>query len=247
LIREVIAPGVTIETFSVTGDATLAGRTIELAPGRVRIELAPSAFATELGGVIELGVSGGVHAQNALGAALAARAAGYQAAAIRAGLEAFRGVAGRFEMVSREPLVVVDYAHTPDGLVGTLATARELCRGRLICLFGCGGDRDRGKRPQMAAIVDERADIAVLTTDNPRFEDPAAIARDVQAGSQGRAKWIVELDRAKAIALAIAEARVDDVVVIAGKGHEKVQEVRGVEHPFSDVEVARAAIVHAKS
>jgi UDP-N-acetylmuramoyl-L-alanyl-D-glutamate--2,6-diaminopimelate ligase len=242
LIREVIAPGVAIETFSVRGEASLAASAVELAPGRTRIVLAPGTFAGELGGVIELGVSGGVHAQNALGAALACRAAGYPASAIRTGLESFRGVAGRFEMVGTSPLVVVDYAHTPDGLIGTLVTARELCRGRLICVFGCGGDRDKGKRPQMGAIVDERADLAVLTTDNPRFEDPAAIAREVEAGSQRRARWIVELDRAKAIGLAIAEARSDDVVVIAGKGHERVQEVRGVEHPFSDVEVAREAI-----
>jgi UDP-N-acetylmuramoyl-L-alanyl-D-glutamate--2,6-diaminopimelate ligase len=239
LIREVIAPGVTVVTFSVTGEATLAATRIELAPGSTTIRLAPNALGLD---VIELGVSGGVHAQNALGAALAMHAAGYAPSAIRAGLEGFRGVAGRFEMVSREPLIVVDYAHTPDGLVGTLTTARELCRGTLICVFGCGGDRDKGKRPQMGAIVDERADVAVLTTDNPRFEDPAAIAAQVQAGSRGKAKWIVELDRAAAIRLAIAQAKPDDVVVIAGKGHELVQEVRGVEHPFSDVEVARAAI-----
>ncbi len=242
LILEVIAPNVLIETFSVSGKATLAATAVELAPGHTRVVLAPSPLADQLGGAIELGVSGGVHAQNALGAALAAWAAGYDAKAIRAGLEAFRGVAGRFEVVSRDPMIVVDYAHTPDGLVGTLATARELCRGRLICVFGCGGDRDKGKRPQMAAIVDERADVAVLTTDNPRFEDPAAIARDVQAGSRGKARWIVELDRAKAIELAIAEAAAGDVLVIAGKGHERVQEIRGIDHPFSDVDVARAKL-----
>jgi len=242
LIGELLAPGVHLRTFSVKGEATLAARAVELAPGKTTIHLAPSRLADALGGRLELGVSGGVHAQNALGAALATHAAGYSPAAIRTGLEAFRGVAGRFEMVHREPLIVVDYAHTPDGLVGTLATARELCRGRLICVFGCGGDRDKGKRPQMGAIVDERADLAILTTDNPRFEDPAAIARDVEAGSQANARWIVELDRAKAIELAVAEARPGDVVVIAGKGHELVQEVCGVETAFSDVEVARRAV-----
>jgi UDP-N-acetylmuramoyl-L-alanyl-D-glutamate--2,6-diaminopimelate ligase len=242
LVREVIAPGVTVETFSVRGHASLAAARVEVAPGRTQVVLAGSPLASELDGALELAVSGAVHAQNALAAALAARAAGYPAAAIRAGLAAFRGVPGRFEVVSERPLVVVDYAHTPDGLVGTLATARELCRGRLLCVFGCGGDRDRGKRPQMGAIVDERADVAILTTDNPRFEEPAAIAHDVQTGAGGRARWIVELDRARAIELAIAEARPDDVVVIAGKGHERVQEVRGVELPFSDVDVARAAI-----
>ncbi|MEO8702882.1 MAG: UDP-N-acetylmuramoyl-L-alanyl-D-glutamate--2,6-diaminopimelate ligase, partial [Kofleriaceae bacterium] len=243
LLREVIAAGVTIETFSVRGEAALAATAVELRPGATRVTLADNAFARELGGELALAISGGVHAQNALAAALAARAAGYHAGAIRAGLEGFRGVAGRFEVVGERPLVVVDYAHTPDGLVGTLTTARELCRGRVICVFGCGGDRDRGKRPQMAAVVDERADLAILTTDNPRHEDPRAIADGVLAGAPSpRARWIVELDRARAIELAIDEAAPDDVVVIAGKGHERVQEVAGRELVFSDVDVARARV-----
>ena len=247
LLREVIAPGVAIETFSVRDRSypacALAASAVEVRPGATRVVLAASPFARELGGVIELAVSGGVHAQNALGAALAARAAGYTATAIRAGLEQFSGVPGRFEMVGERPLVVVDYAHTPDGLVGTLTTARELCRGRVVCVFGCGGDRDRGKRPQMAAVVDERADVAILTTDNPRYEDPVAIAADVCAGAPTpRARWIVELDRARAIELAIADAEPDDVIVIAGKGHERVQEIAGRELAFSDVDVARAAL-----
>ncbi len=246
LLCEVMPPGVRVARFSVRGGACeLAAGAVEVRPGGTRVPLAPSPFARELGGVLELAVTGGVHAQNALGAALAARAAGYPADAIRAGLAGFRGVPGRFEAVGERPLVVVDYAHTPDGLVGTLATARELCRagGRVICVFGCGGDRDRGKRPQMAAVVDERADVAVLTTDNPRREDPAAIAADVRAGAAApRARWIEELDRARAIELAIALAGPDDLVVIAGKGHEQVQEVGDEKRPFSDAEVARAAI-----
>ena len=245
LLAEIVPAGVRVERFSARGAACeLAAVSVEVRPGSTRAMLAPSELARELGGVLELGVTGGVHAQNALGAALAARAAGYSAAAIRAGLAGFRGVPGRFEAVGERPLVVVDYAHTPDGLVGTLATARELCRGgRVICVFGCGGDRDRGKRPQMGAVVDERADVAVLTTDNPRHEAPAAIAAEVRAGAPApRARWIEELDRARAIALAIAEAGPDDIVVIAGKGHEQVQEVGDEELPFSDVAVARAAI-----
>ena len=243
LIREVIPDGVTVHDFAVVGPAELAAREVIVTPGMTRVVLADGAFARELGGVLELRIAGGVHAQNALAAALAGRAAGYAPGAIREGLERFTGVPGRFEVVGERPLVVVDYAHTPDGLVGTLATARELCRGQLVCVFGCGGDRDRGKRPQMAAVVDERADVAVLTTDNPRHEDPAAIAADVQAGAPSpRARWIVELDRARAIELAIELARPDDVVVIAGKGHERVQEIHGRELPFSDVDVARAAI-----
>ena len=243
LLREVIAPAVVVETFSLHDGATLAARAVEVRPGSTRVVLAPSPFARELGGAIDLAISGGVHAQNALAAALAARAAGYSAAAIGAGLSGFRGVPGRFEVIGRRPLVVVDYAHTPDGLVGTLTTARELAGGRVICVFGCGGDRDRGKRPQMAAVVDQRADVAILTTDNPRHEDPTSIADAVLAGAPTpRARWIVELDRASAIELAIALARPDDVVVIAGKGHERVQEVAGRDLAFSDVDVATAAI-----
>ena len=185
---------------------------------------------------------GGVHAQNALAAALAAHALGYPADAIGRGLATFAGVPGRFEVVARAPLVIVDYAHTPDGLIGTLATARELAPdGRVVCVFGCGGNRDRGKRPQMGAIADAAADVVVLTTDNPRHEDPRAIAAEILAGvTTARARWIVELDRARAIEVAIAMARPTDVVVIAGKGHEQVQEIEGAMLPFSDAEVARA-------
>jgi len=198
-------------------------------------------LATAFDGSIELGIVGEVHAQNAMAAALAAHALGYSGAAIRRGLAGFGGVPGRFEIVARAPFVVVDYAHTPDGLVGTLATARALAT-RVICVFGCGGNRDRGKRPEMGAIADGAADVVVLTTDNPRHEDPRAIALEVLAGvSRPRARWIVELDRACAIELAIATARVTDIVVIAGKGHEQTQEILGVAHPFSDVSVALAA------
>ena len=244
LLREVIAPGVVIATFSVRDrTASLAAEAIELTPGATHVRLAPSPLADALGGALALAVSGAVHVQNALAAALATHAAGYAPAAIRAGLERFATVPGRFEVVGTRPLVVVDYAHTPDGLIGTLATARELCRGQLTCVFGCGGDRDRGKRPLMAAAVDARADLAVLTTDNPRHEAPAAIARDVLAGAAApRARWIVELDRARAIELAIGGAGPEDVVVIAGKGHERVQEIAGQTLPFADVDVARAAI-----
>jgi UDP-N-acetylmuramoyl-L-alanyl-D-glutamate--2,6-diaminopimelate ligase len=245
LIREVVAPGVRVETFSTKSrTASLTAHAVEVRPGATRVVLAPSRIARELGDVLELSVTGAVHAQNALAAALATRAAGYTPDAIARGLRAFTGVPGRFELVGTDPLVVVDYAHTPDGLVGTLATARELAGpARVICVFGCGGERDRGKRPQMGAIVDTAADVVVLTNDNPRREPPEAIAAEIRAGvPAARATWIEELDRAAAIGLAIAHATPADVVVIAGKGHEDVQEIGGEKLPFSDVEVARAAI-----
>jgi UDP-N-acetylmuramoyl-L-alanyl-D-glutamate--2,6-diaminopimelate ligase len=113
---------------------------------------------------------------------------------------------------------------------------------RVICVFGCGGNRDRGKRPEMGTIADVAADVVVLTTDNPRNEDPQTIAAEILAGvSAPRSQWIVELDRARAIEVAVAMARPTDIVVIAGKGHEHVQETSGATIPFSDAEVARAA------
>jgi UDP-N-acetylmuramoyl-L-alanyl-D-glutamate--2,6-diaminopimelate ligase len=240
LLAELVPEGVAVLQFSLHDKScALVAERIEISPTGTRIVLARELDG--LDGVIQLGVVGGVHAQNALAAALAAHALGYPADAIRRGLAAFAGVPGRFEVVAREPLVIVDYAHTPDGLVGTLATARALGPDRVICVFGCGGNRDRGKRPQMGAIADGAADVVVLTTDNPRHEDPRAIADEILSGvSTARARWIVELDRARAIELAIGMARPTDVVVIAGKGHEQVQEIGGASLPFSDAEVARA-------
>jgi UDP-N-acetylmuramoyl-L-alanyl-D-glutamate--2,6-diaminopimelate ligase len=242
LLAELIPPGVAVLRFSQRdpGCALVAER-IDVSPSGTRLTLCGE-LAAELGGAIELAVVGAVHAQNAMAAALAAHALGYSGDAIRRGLAAFVGVPGRFEVVARSPLVIVDYAHTPDGLAGTLATARALA-ARVICVFGCGGNRDRGKRPEMGALADGAAEVVVLTTDNPRHEDPQTIAADIMAGvSAPRAQWIVELDRARAIEVAIAMARSTDIVVIAGKGHEQVQEISGAAIPFSDAAVARAAV-----
>jgi UDP-N-acetylmuramoyl-L-alanyl-D-glutamate--2,6-diaminopimelate ligase len=243
LLAELVPREVAVLRFSQHDrSCTLVAERVDVSPTGTRIALARGELADRLGGTIVLGVVGGVHAQNALAAALAAHALGYPADAIGRGLATFAGVPGRFEVVARAPLVIVDYAHTPDGLVGTLATARALGPdGRVVCVFGCGGNRDRGKRPQMGAIADAAADVVVLTTDNPRHEDPRAIAAEILAGvTSTRARWIVELDRARAIEVAIAMARPTDVVVIAGKGHEQVQEIAGSVLPFSDAEVARA-------
>jgi UDP-N-acetylmuramoyl-L-alanyl-D-glutamate--2,6-diaminopimelate ligase len=152
-----------------------------------------------------------------------------------------------------QPLVVVDYAHTPDALDKALATLRHAMApgGRLICVFGCGGDRDRGKRPQMGRVACTLADTVVITSDNPRTEDPKRILADIVAGVDGataeslyRGNYSVESDRARAIESAISLAQAGDVVLIAGKGHEAYQEIAGVKHPFSDEAVARAALAH---
>ncbi|PZQ16364.1 MAG: UDP-N-acetylmuramoyl-L-alanyl-D-glutamate--2,6-diaminopimelate ligase [Rhodanobacter denitrificans] len=140
------------------------------------------------------------------------------------------------------PLLVVDYAHTPDALEKALTTLRAHCAGELVCVFGCGGERDAGKRPQMAAIAESLADRVVVTDDNPRGEDGDAIVADILAGFVAPGRVTVQRDRARAIAEAVRGARAGDVVLIAGKGHEPYQEIGGVRHPFDDRHVARAAL-----
>jgi UDP-N-acetylmuramoyl-L-alanyl-D-glutamate--2,6-diaminopimelate ligase len=156
-------------------------------------------------------------------------------------------VRGRFEPVrAGQPFtVLVDYAHTPDGLEQALASARELTtgQGRVIVVFGAGGDRDRAKRPLMGSVATRLADLAVLTSDNPRSEDPQAIIDQVAAGSNGKAQLDIEVNREAAIRGALAAATVHDVVLIAGKGHELVQEVAGRTVAFDDAEVARQALI----
>jgi UDP-N-acetylmuramoyl-L-alanyl-D-glutamate--2,6-diaminopimelate ligase len=191
-------------------------------------------------GVIQLKLGGRFNVENALAAASAARALGVDEAAIRAGIEAVDRVPGRFDAVDEgQPFtVLVDYAHTPGALETVLEAARELGHGRVICVFGAGGDRDRAKRPLMGQVVTELADVALVTSDNPRSEDPAAIASEIVDGLELE----VELDRRRAIERALESARDGDVVLIAGKGHEQGQEIAGRKLPFDDREVARDAL-----
>ena len=186
----------------------------------------------------ELGLHGRFNLENALGAAAAARALGVAEDSIREGIERVRGVPGRLEFVEEgQPFsVIVDYSHKPASLERVLLAARELARGRVLCVFGCGGDRDREKRPLMGRIASELADVAIVTSDNPRTEDPVAIIAEVVAGAPA---LDVEPDRRRAIARALETARDGDVVLIAGKGHEQGQEIAGEKHPFDDREVAR--------
>lgn len=147
-------------------------------------------------------------------------------------------VTGRMECfgAQHQPLVVVDYAHTPDGLEKALQAARQHCHGRLFCLFGCGGDRDKGKRPQMAAIAEQWADTVILTDDNPRTEDPAAIIADMRVGLQKPESVHVEHSRTKAIQLALSQAEAGDIILVAGKGHEDYQIIGKEKHHYSDRE-----------
>ncbi len=191
---------------------------------------------------IDLKLRGGFNRANAIGAALAARALGVDDDAIRRGIESVEGVPGRFESIDvGQPFtVIVDYAHTPDSLENVIGAARRLGEGRLLVVFGAGGDRDRAKRPLMGRIVAELADRAILTSDNPRSEEPEAIAADVAAGAIGGLEQ--ELDRRAAIELACADARPGDVVLIAGRGAEPEQELATGKVPFDDREVARETL-----
>jgi len=191
---------------------------------------------------------GRVNVYNILAAAGAAFARGCPASAIAAGIDKLACVPGRFERVDcGQPFtVVVDYAHTDDALRNLTALARELVsgsKGRVLTVFGCGGDRDRKKRPMMGEAAGRGSDFVVLTSDNPRSEDPLAIINDAVVGLQKTGvKYSVEPDRRKAISLAISEARPGDIVLLAGKGHEKVQVTREGATPFDDLEVAREAL-----
>ncbi|MCU1370009.1 MAG: UDP-N-acetylmuramyl-tripeptide synthetase, partial [Ilumatobacteraceae bacterium] len=184
---------------------------------------------------------------NALAAATVAEVLGLPGAAIVEGLASAGVVDGRFERIDEgQPfLAAVDYAHTADGLRQLLAAARELTAGRVIVVFGAGGDRDRGKRPQMGEVAGELADLVVLTTDNPRGEDPVAIIEAVKQGIDASADLRIEPDRAAAIALAVAAADPGDVVLVAGKGHETTQMADGVATPFDDRLELRGALVAA--
>ena len=193
------------------------------------------------GEAVRLRLAGPVNVANALAAAAAARQLGVAAGAVAAGLSNLASVPGRNEPVDRgQPFsVLVDYAHTPDALEQTLAGARRMAGpGRVLVVFGCGGDRDRAKRPLMGEVAARLADLAVLTTDNPRSEDAASIAAQVRAGVRRPEVLVEEPDRRAAIALALEAAQAGDVVVLAGKGHETTQVVGSDVRPFDDRAVA---------
>jgi UDP-N-acetylmuramoyl-L-alanyl-D-glutamate--2,6-diaminopimelate ligase len=188
---------------------------------------------------------GRFNVDNLLAVAGALHALGEKADAIASTLSQLQPVAGRMNRLGGDhamPLVVIDYAHTPDALEQALSSLRAHAQGRLVCVFGCGGERDVGKRPQMAAIAEAGADLVIVTDDNPRGEDGDTIVADILKGFSRPDAAMVQRDRASAIARAIGTASASDIVLIAGKGHEPYQEVAGVRHPFDDTAVARALL-----
>ena len=199
---------------------------------------------------VRSGLLGRFNVDNLLGVATTLFALGMAPALIAETLSQLHPVDGRMNRLGGGmsengkglPLVVIDYAHTPDALEQALASLRAHTVGKLICVFGCGGERDTGKRPQMALIAERGADVVIVTDDNPRGEDGDAIAADIVAGLEHASRAIVQRNRGKAIAQAIGMAGADDVVLIAGKGHEPYQEILGMRHPFDDTDVARSLL-----
>jgi len=221
-------------TFGWSADAYVRPDELELSSSGARLRVSGLDVRTRL--------LGRFNVENVLGAVAAARLLELPDEAIAGGIGAVDGIPGRFEAVDEgQPFtVVVDYAHKPDALRNVLMTARDLTEQRVVCVFGCGGDRDRGKRPEMGRIASELSDVAIVTSDNPRSEDPEAIVAAIVAGATAPVE--VEVDRRTAIARALELARAGDVVVIAGRGHESEQEVAGRRIPFDDRDVARDAL-----
>ena len=235
------AAGLQVRTYSIDDPtADVYARDVVLRRDETQFELVDTRDGRS--GMVHSPLVGRFNVANALAAAATALEVGFSFEAVQAGLGAPVRVPGRFERVEtgRDLAVLVDYAHTPDALAAVLGAARALVDGgKLIVVFGCGGDRDRAKRPLMGELATRLADTAILTSDNPRSEDPEAIARDVLRGvPAGGPKLEVELDRRAAIRAALRVACTGDVVVIAGKGHETGQTAGGVTIPFDDRVVA---------
>ena len=233
----------TVWTYGLEARADIYAREISLRAGETRFTL-----HTPVGGAqMQSQLTGRVNVYNLLAACAAAIARGLTLQQVVQFAAQVQPVPGRFETVANTLgfTVVVDYAHTDDALRNLITLARELAGdARVITVFGCGGDRDRTKRPKMGQAAGEGSDMVIVTSDNPRSEDPASIAEEVLAGvrESGSTHVHLELDRAAAIAFAIGEAAVGDIVLLAGKGHEKTQTAHGVAQPFDDTVVATAAL-----
>ncbi len=236
---DVVPEGVKKYTYGIKNQADVMAKNIEFSLNGAEFILVTKEDEHK----VSLHMNGMFSVYNVLAAVTAALAMGIDIKIALKALENVKGVAGRFEVVAKKPLVIVDYAHTPDGLENVLNSAREITPkdGNLICLFGCGGDRDATKRPKMGAIAEKIADKIVITSDNPRSEDPQQIITDIIAGlkSVNPEKVTVEPDRGRAIELLKIISSNNDVIVIAGKGHEDYQILKDRTIHFDDREEAR--------
>jgi UDP-N-acetylmuramoyl-L-alanyl-D-glutamate--2,6-diaminopimelate ligase len=231
-----ISRGGHILTFGFTPEADMHPLSLELGEHGSLVKLATPAGEMNF----RLSMPGRFNISNAMAAAGVGLACGFPGEVVVRGLEALKSVAGRYQTVEagQDFTVVVDYAHAPDALERILASTREISKGKLISVFGCGGDRDRGKRPQMGEISARLADYTVVTSDNPRTEDPAAIISEIMQGISNGARCEVIPDREEAIKRALELAGAGDVVVIAGKGHEDYQIIGARKNHFDDAETA---------
>ena len=232
--------GVRCITYGAQAGATVRCVAWQPHPDGMDLRLTVGAEAVN----VTLPLFGAFNLSNVMAVAGALHGSGVEPRALAGALAAITPVPGRMEPVraAGKPTVIVDYAHTPDGLEKALAAAREHFPGRLHCVVGCGGDRDTGKRPLMAAAAERGADRVLFTNDNPRGEHPDAIIDQMRAGLDDPGAVQVETDRRRAVALAVSQAGADDVVLVAGKGHEDYQEVAGERHPMDDRDLAREAL-----
>lgn len=220
--------------YGIREDCDLFARDIEISENGVSFLLSLRGMHTAS---VDLRMTGMFNVYNALAAASVALILGIDLSCIKQGLEAVSSVPGRVEMLDTHTpyRIILDYSHSPDALENILRTVREFAKGRLIALFGCGGDRDQAKRPMMGRIGGELADFCILTSDNPRREDPYAILAAIEEGIRNtECPYVVIENRRDAIAYAMQIARVGDVIILAGKGHETYQEIQGVKHPFDE-------------
>jgi UDP-N-acetylmuramoyl-L-alanyl-D-glutamate--2,6-diaminopimelate ligase len=227
-----------IYTYSAKDmSADLVARNIRYSPSKVEFE----ALGIEEIYRGELNIPGRFSVYNGLAAISTAITLGVPLVKAADSLRYCRGVKGRAEVVptGRDFTVIIDYAHTPDGLENILQTLREFVKGRLITVFGCGGDRDRKKRPIMGSMAEKYSDICVVTSDNPRTEDPEDIISDILQGMTKKDKQVIIPNRVEAIGYAIKNARAGDVILLAGKGHETYQEINGVKYPMDEREIVR--------
>ncbi|MCK8823678.1 UDP-N-acetylmuramoyl-L-alanyl-D-glutamate--2,6-diaminopimelate ligase [Fuchsiella alkaliacetigena] len=236
-------------TYSIEKDANLKAREITISPTGVDFLAETANGELEL----DLNLTGLFNVYNTLAALGVGIALGIDSDDIKAGLEKVEGVAGRFEIINegQDFGVIVDYAHTPDSLENILETAQDFVEGRIILVFGCGGDRDRTKRPLMGQIAMELADFSIITSDNPRSEDPQAIIDDIEVGIKEQGKiakqdYLIIEERRQAIRQGIELAEAQDLVFIVGKGHETYQILKDKTIPFDDRQVAREALAELR-
>ncbi|KAF3925319.1 hypothetical protein ABW20_dc0108430 [Dactylellina cionopaga] len=245
LVKDIIQ-GYPSLTFGVEGSPGVKAENLQLAPSSIRFDV-----STSEGNIpFNIGLTGRFNIYNALTAISLGVLKQIPMSKIQATMKNIKAPAGRMEFISegQDFNVVVDYAHNAGGLQHVLSAIREFGPGNLICVFGAGGDREPAKRPQMGAVVAELADIAVITSDNPRTEDPSRIIEDIKAGTGGfKATITAEVDRRKAIEYAIGIARPRDFIVIAGKGHETYQVLKDKTIPFDDREVVREVLWNRQS